>query len=51
VLCPLDGSCDRAALGRELGGALEGALAWLAANAFLMPQRFRKISPRAAAPL
>jgi methyltransferase-like protein len=37
VLCRLDGSCDRAALERELGGALEGALAWLAANAFLLP--------------
>jgi hypothetical protein len=37
VLCRLDGSCDRAALGRELGGGLEGALAWLAANAFLLP--------------
>jgi SAM-dependent methyltransferase len=37
VLCRLDGTCDRAALGRELGGALEGALAWLAANAFLLP--------------
>jgi methyltransferase-like protein len=37
VLCRLDGSCDRAALERELGGALEGALAWLAANAFVLP--------------
>jgi methyltransferase-like protein len=37
VLCRLDGTCDRAALERDLGGAVEGALTCLAANAFLLP--------------